>query len=132
MPGQEERVKQLEQVRERCLLEIRRLREELRVEIERTAAGDEDSADAAANMYERTRIISLIETQQAKLRALEHAIDLAKKGTYGICEACGQPIPEERLKIVPETTLCVGCATKMEQGMRRHRLRTRGRVGPRR
>ena len=124
MPGQEERVKELERLREHCLLDIGRLREELRAEIEPAATGDEDSADAAIDMYERTRIISLIESQQAKLRALDHAIDLAKKGTYGICEMCGEPIPEDRLKIVPETTLCVRCASKMEQATRHHHLRT--------
>ena len=132
MPGQEENLKELARIRERCLSEIRRLREELRVEIEPAAVGDEDSADAAVDVCERSRIIFLIESQQAKLRALDHAIASAKKGTYGICEACGQPIPEERLKMVPETTLCMQCARKMEQRMRRRRLRIHDGVGPRR
>ena len=121
MPGQEDRVKELERVREDCLLLISRLREQMRAEIER--AVDEDSVDAAADIYERARVVSLIASQQAKLRALDHAIAAAKAGTYGICEMCGQPIPEERLRIVPETTLCVRCASKVEQGMRHHRLR---------
>jgi len=132
MPEQEEVVKKLERLRERRLLEISRLREELRAGIEPAATGDEDLADAATDMYERTKIISLIKSQQSRLQALEHAIGLAKKGIYGICEMCGEPIPEERLEIVPETTLCVRCASKMEEGMRHHHLRTRGTVRPRR
>jgi len=80
MAGQEDSVKELEQVRERCLLVIRRLREQLRAEIQ--PAVDEDSVDAAADIYERTRVISLIASQQVKLRALDHAIASAKAGTF--------------------------------------------------
>ncbi len=120
MAGQEDRVKELERVREDCLLLIRRLREQMQAEIEPGVAG---SAHAAADIYERTRVVSLIASQEIKLRALDHAIASAKAGTYGICEMCGQPIPEERLRIIPETTLCVRCAGKVEQGMYRHRLR---------
>ena len=119
MPGQEDRVKELEQVRERCLLTIRRLREQMRAEIQ--AAVDEDSVDAAADIYERARVVSLIASQQAKLRALDHAIAAAKAGTYGICEMCGQPIPDERLRIIPETTLCVRCAGKVERNRGKRR-----------
>ena len=31
------------------------------------------------------------------------------KGTYGLCERCGQPIPKERLKALPWAALDVGC-----------------------
>jgi len=115
-------VEALQRVRERCLLQIGRLREQLRAEIESTAAGDEDLVDVSADIYERSRIVSSIESQQAKLQTLDHAIAMARQGTYGICEMCGEAIPEERLQIVPETTLCVRCASKVEKGLRRRRL----------
>jgi hypothetical protein len=57
-----------------------------------------------------------------RLVSIEHALEVAIKGGYGICESCGQPIPAERLEIVPETTLCVSCANKLEQGIHRHRI----------
>ena len=123
MPEQDDRVKELERARERCLLQIGRLREQMRADIGRGVSGDEDSADAAADIYERTRVISLIASQETKLRALDHAIAAVRAGTYGVCEMCGQPIPEERLMVVPETTLCVRCASRMEQGMRQDRHR---------
>jgi RNA polymerase-binding transcription factor DksA len=31
-----------------------------------------------------------------------------------ICEQCGRKIPKERLKAVPDTVLCVRCATESE------------------
>jgi DnaK suppressor protein len=38
------------------------------------------------------------------------AIDRIEKGEYGICQMCGEPIGEERLKAVPYTALCIDCA----------------------
>ena len=43
---------------------------------------------------------------------LERALAKIDEGTYGICDACGAEIPEGRLKIRPESTLCVECAAK--------------------
>lgn len=31
------------------------------------------------------------------------------KGTYGICERCGQPIDEKRLSLVPYASICCPC-----------------------
>jgi DnaK suppressor protein len=42
------------------------------------------------------------------LRALEKL----DEGTYGTCDACGEPIPVPRLRIAPESALCVDCARK--------------------
>jgi DnaK suppressor protein len=40
------------------------------------------------------------------LRALEKLDD----GTYGVCDGCGETIPVPRLRIAPESALCVACA----------------------
>ena len=29
-----------------------------------------------------------------------------ERGTYGICDACGRVIPEERLRVMPFTRYC--------------------------
>jgi DnaK suppressor protein len=39
-----------------------------------------------------------------------------EKGTYGICENCGRPIAEERLRAIPWTTLCIDCKRLEERG----------------
>jgi len=126
MPDQEDKVGRLERLRERCLQDVTRLQERLRDEVDSGAANGEDLVDVSAQIYERSRIISLIDVQQAKLKALDHAIAAARRGTYGICEMCGEQIPEERLEIVPETTVCVRCASKMEQELRQHQYRSSG------
>jgi RNA polymerase-binding transcription factor DksA len=122
MSDQQAILENLERMRERTLSEIGRLREELQAEIEPASATDDDSADVAADIYERGKIISLIQSLELKLRSLERAISMAEKGSYGICEKCGVHIPEERLEIMPETTFCVRCASEREQGIRRSQV----------
>ena len=119
MPEQRKAISNLKRVRERTLAEISRLKKELQVAIEPVSSQDDDAADAASEVYERGKTMSRIEDLEAKLQALDNALAAARKGTYGICEMCGSTIPPERLNIVPETTLCVRCASKREQSFRR-------------
>lgn len=50
--------------------------------------------------------------QQSRLRKIERALQRIEKGTYGTCATCGEEIPEGRLEIMPETSLCVKCAAR--------------------
>ncbi len=123
MPAQKKTVEELKAARQRAIVEIERLKEDLQAEIEPASATDDDAAaDAAADVYERSKIISLIQNRQDKIRLLDSAIKAAEAGTYGICEMCGATISPERLEIVPETTLCVSCAMKREQTFHRWQL----------
>ena len=47
---------------------------------------------------------------EGMLKEIDRAIVRAGKGTYGICEHCKKPIPEERLKVMPSATMCIDCA----------------------
>jgi len=133
MPEHKHMIEELKKARERALFEIERLKEDLQAEIEPASATDDDAAaDAAADVYERSKIISLIQNREAKVRSLESAIKAAEEGTYGICEMCGAPISPERLEIVPETTLCVQCAAKREQTFHRWQLAAEDNLAPRR
>lgn len=49
---------------------------------------------------------------ERRIEDLEVAIQRAEAGLYGVCERCGEPIPPERLEVVPDATLCVRCAAK--------------------
>ena len=37
-----------------------------------------------------------------------------KMDGIAVCEQCGRKIPKERLKAIPDTTLCVHCAAEAE------------------
>ena len=58
---------------------------------------------------ERDRLLVVASDAQAKVAEIDAALSRVDAGTYGICEACGKPIPEARLEALPEATLCVGC-----------------------
>ena len=40
---------------------------------------------------------------------IEHAFQRLDASTYGWCEACGVPIPFERLEAIPSARFCVTC-----------------------
>ena len=60
---------------------------------------------------ERDRLTVVANDAQARVAEIEAALSRVDDGTYGNCESCGDPIPEARLEVVPEATLCVGCKT---------------------
>ncbi len=51
----------------------------------------------------------------ARLKALTRAEEKIREGTYGRCDACGQPIAPARLQVMPEAIRCVACADQREQ-----------------
>src|SRR3954469_20501049 len=54
--------------------------------------------------------LAAVSTQEALLAMLEEvrrARRLLAVGSYGICEVCGEPIPEARLEARPWATRCV-------------------------
>ncbi len=67
-------------------------------------------ADDASEVEAQTKAMALRRHIEGMLQEIEHAIVRAEKGTYGICERCKQPIPEDRLKVMPSATLCITCA----------------------
>jgi len=50
-----------------------------------------------------------------ELRAIEYALARIRAGSYGICQSCGQQIPAERLRAIPETPFCIECQTRLEE-----------------
>jgi DnaK suppressor protein len=60
---------------------------------------------------ERDRLQVVASDAQAKVAEIDAALARVDSGTYGVCESCGNPIPEARLEVVPEATLCVTCKT---------------------
>jgi RNA polymerase-binding transcription factor DksA len=56
---------------------------------------------------DRLAAVSTQEALLAMLGEVRHARRLVAAGTYGICEVCGEPIPEGRLEALPWATHCV-------------------------
>ncbi|MFJ8584325.1 TraR/DksA family transcriptional regulator [Streptomyces sp. NPDC093595] len=49
------------------------------------------------------------DSAQRVLKDIDAAFDRIEAGTYGTCQECGQPVPVERLEILPYARCCVGC-----------------------
>jgi DnaK suppressor protein len=105
-------------------------RQELLDEAERTVSGMNTSPQAFADPTDRAslesdRIATLrIRDRERKLLAkIDSVLDRINDGTYGMCEACGEPISFERLKARPETTLCIDCKAEQEEEERRQKNR---------
>ncbi len=107
--------KKLEVERDQTKAELERLREYMKAEPEPT----DDEVDL--DVYEREKNLALVRRLEQKLEEINRALQVAKKGTYGICERCGKPIDPARLQALPETTLCVKCKNDLEKEARRAR-----------
>ena len=67
------------------------------------SAYGQNSSDAGIDTFDQEFALSLVSSEQEQLAEVKQALNRIKKGTYGICEATGQPIGAERLKAVPYT-----------------------------
>ncbi|WP_221033105.1 TraR/DksA family transcriptional regulator [Actomonas aquatica] len=82
-------------------------------------------ADAGTDTFDRDFALSLVANEQEALSEIEAAIQRIKKGTYGVCEVTGKPIPKDRLMAVPFTRYSAEAQKQLE----RNRLRVRSQAG---
>lgn len=74
-----------------------------------------DPTDQAAAEHELGVALSVNILALEKLRRIEQALTSMHARSYGICSRCAQEIPEARLKVQPDSLLCVPCLTIVEQ-----------------
>lgn len=77
-------------------------------------AFDEGFADAAQTTSERSNVLSIAEGLRQRLDDVKGALDRLERGTYGICQSCGNPIDAERLEAIPTAVLCISCKQKLK------------------
>lgn len=76
---------------------------------------DEESGEGDTINVERERDLALSASALQAVEDIDAALDRIKKGTYGICERCGNKIPVARLEAVPEAALCIECKAQQER-----------------
>lgn len=72
-------------------------------------------ADLGSDNFEQEFTLSLMETEEGTLGAIESALERIEEGTYGLCEECEAKIPKARLNAIPHAPLCVKCAAGQER-----------------
>lgn len=64
----------------------------------------------------RRRLRELRSIEVAEAAEIQRAIERMDDGLYGTCMGCGAQIPDVRLRVRPEATLCVRCRTHSALG----------------
>jgi DnaK suppressor protein len=70
----------------------------------------EEEATETLELEKRLTLENRIRTELAKV---EHALEKIEKGTYGLCDNCGQPIDPKRLEALPQASLCMNCKAQL-------------------
>ncbi|MCL5123061.1 MAG: TraR/DksA family transcriptional regulator [Deltaproteobacteria bacterium] len=74
-----------------------------------------DEIDLATGEISRELDAKISMRQHRQLKEIEDALERVRLGEYGLCEDCGEPIPEQRLRLFPAARLCVRCQEEMDQ-----------------
>jgi DnaK suppressor protein len=113
-------VSRLERERERLL----KMKGDLEAQAESSdgaAAGeladyDQHPADIGTEAFEQEKNLSILESIDDQLKEVEAAFERVANGTYGICEACGNPIEPARLEQRPFARFCLQDQQRVERG----------------
>jgi len=100
----------LESEQKRLIGELEQLRASVRPADERREGSPfgkrEEEATETLELETRLALEKRIISQLAET---EHALSKFEKGTYGLCDTCGQPIAPARLEALPQASLCLSC-----------------------
>jgi DnaK suppressor protein len=96
---------------------------ELESKAEREGNKDEglDTYDLASEERDREISFILSDRERSKVKHIDDALARIEEGSYGVCDACGLEIAEERLTAMPFTRLCRDCQQDQEREARSQR-----------
>ncbi|PZS23685.1 MAG: hypothetical protein DLM61_23645 [Pseudonocardiales bacterium] len=77
-----------------------------------TTNDDEHDPEGATVAFERAQVGALLAAAKRHLAAVDRAATRFLDGSYGVCERCGQAIPQERLAALPAVGTCIGCTSR--------------------
>jgi len=83
----------------------RRFRREQLEELALEAGEAVSTADQ--NRLQVNRLLTL--AAKSALSEIDSALQRLEEGSFGICERCAEPIPWERLEVLPMSRLCTPC-----------------------
>ena len=70
---------------------------------------DEEGGEGGTANVDREIDLYLSAQARATVVEIDRALQKIEDGTYGVCEQCGESIPEARLQALPYAALCVTC-----------------------
>jgi RNA polymerase-binding transcription factor len=75
-----------------------------------------DLADDASDLYQEGVDVGRIDELRDQLAAVERAEERLRDGRYGLSIESGEPIPDERLEVVPTAERTVSEEERLEHG----------------
>jgi DnaK suppressor protein len=87
-------------------------------------------ADSGTDNFDRDFALSLLSSDQDAIYEIDEALKRILKGTYGVCELTGRPIPKARLDAIPWARFTVEAQAQLERegALRQRRLGTLGTI----
>ena len=82
---------------------------------------EHDSGDRSHSLFTRELDAGVEQTVERRLQNVERALQKVEEGTYGICDATGEPIPRGRLEAVPEALYTIDAQRRQENPRGRRR-----------
>ncbi|MCS6860452.1 MAG: TraR/DksA family transcriptional regulator [Abditibacteriales bacterium] len=76
---------------------------------------DDHIAELGTDAFERERDLASADSVGSLLEEVEIALRKIEEGTYGVCDACGNPISATRLEALPYASLCLDCEKQAER-----------------
>ncbi len=73
-----------------------------------------DPTDRASLEADRNFMLRIRDREHKLIKKIKKALERIEKGTFGICESCGEEIAIKRLKARPVTSQCIECKSKEE------------------
>lgn len=100
----------LESERKRLLEELEELEDSVRsTDVRREGSPFGKREEEATESFELEKRLAVEKQVRGHLAEVEHALEKFEKGTYGMCDSCGQPIAANRLEALPQASLCLNC-----------------------
>lgn len=73
-----------------------------------------DRDDLAQDYISLEKDVAIKAIEREQLEQINQALQRIDDGSYGLCKDCHEPIPQERLEILPYALLCVRCQSRQE------------------
>lgn len=74
-----------------------------------------DEVDLAATEWGQAMNLRLRDRELVLWKKINRTLEKIEKGTFGICERCGEEISSKRLEARPVAEMCIKCKEELEK-----------------
>lgn len=88
--------------------------EDLGSRLDNIAGGTREIEVANGELHNDVDSLNSNSCTNEAIEKIKHALVRMDNGQYGICQACGEIINDQRLAVAPFSSMCLKCATQAE------------------